>query len=128
MWAYGTTRVVVLSRQPESVSIPSHLDQYVSCSSQQDPGALLSELSTQGFHHAYIDGGTTIQSFLRAGLIDQLILTRVPLLLGQGISLFSSDDDKPCELQHEETIDLGNAGLVTSCYTIVKDKKNKTSS
>lgn len=48
-----------------------------------------------GYIHAkeqyrlYIDGGGTIQSFLREGLIDDLILTTIPIILGDGIPLFS---------------------------------------
>jgi len=35
----------------------------------------------------YIDGGITIQNFLRARLIQRLVITRVPVLIGDGIPL-----------------------------------------
>ncbi|MBM7341765.1 dihydrofolate reductase family protein [Pantoea coffeiphila] len=50
---------------------------------------IIAELNARGFNDLYIDGGATIQSFLNEDLIDQLIITRFPLLLGGGIPLFS---------------------------------------
>jgi dihydrofolate reductase len=41
-----------------------------------------------GHRHLYIDGGRTIQGFLRAGLITELTITVIPILLGSGIKLF----------------------------------------
>ncbi len=41
-----------------------------------------------GFESLYIDGGKTIQGFLQADLIDELIVTEVPILLGGGERLF----------------------------------------
>nr|WP_314422020.1 dihydrofolate reductase family protein [uncultured Erwinia sp.] len=50
---------------------------------------IIAKLNARGFNDLYIDGGATIQSFLNEDLIDQLIITRFPLLLGGGIPLFS---------------------------------------
>jgi len=41
-----------------------------------------------GHTKLYLDGGRTIQSFLREDLVDELILTTIPVLLGGGFSLF----------------------------------------
>lgn len=49
---------------------------------------LVENLNKQGFKHLYIDGGKTIQGFLQQDLIDVLIITTIPVLLGGGISLF----------------------------------------
>lgn len=49
---------------------------------------VLKDIHAQGFHHLYIDGGKTIQSFLAEDLIDQMTITRIPVLLGAGIPLF----------------------------------------
>lgn len=46
-------------------------------------------LNRQGFKHLYIDGGRLIQSCLKAGIMDELIITSVPYLLGEGIPLFT---------------------------------------
>ena len=56
------------------------------------PVQLVSLLESEGYKHLYIDGGKTIQGFLRAGLIDEITITRIPLLLGSGIPLFGALD------------------------------------
>ncbi len=45
-------------------------------------------LSSNGFHHAYVDGGKTIQGFLQHRLINHMTITRIPVLLGEGVPLF----------------------------------------
>jgi dihydrofolate reductase len=84
-WPYGQLPVVVMSRG--GVDIPGELRPTVTSSSQA-PGDLLATLRNKGYRHAYIDGGLTIQSFLSAGLVDEIIMTLIPVLLGNGISLF----------------------------------------
>jgi dihydrofolate reductase len=56
------------------------------------PRELVAQLADKGLFRLYIDGGVTIQRFLRAGLIDRLILSRLPVLIGQGVPLFGSLD------------------------------------
>lgn len=50
---------------------------------------ILDEIHQKGYHHLYIDGGTTIQGFLKEDLIDNLHITTIPILLGGGAPLFS---------------------------------------
>jgi dihydrofolate reductase len=50
------------------------------------------KINDLGFHNIYIDGGQTIQSFLQANLIDEITITTVPVLLGNGIALFGNVD------------------------------------
>ena len=65
----------------------------------------------------YIDGGKTIQSFLNCGLVDELIITRVPVLIGNGIPLFGPlSNDK--RLKHIETQCYKN-GFVQSKYEVI---------
>lgn len=52
------------------------------------PAEVVSQLAARGIQHVYVDGGTTIQGFLQAGLIRRLIITRVPVIIGTGIPLF----------------------------------------
>jgi dihydrofolate reductase len=112
-WAYGDKRIVVMSRHP--FEIPQHVKKSVSASSLE-PTALCAELETLGFQHAYIDGGYTIRQFLKAGLIDRIHLTTVPLILGEGIPLFS--DQGRIELSHVCTKYWSN-GMVQSIYDVV---------
>lgn len=75
-------------------------------------------LAAQGHHRVYIDGGQIIQSFLRAGLIADLVITKVPILLGQGRPLFGPlSSDIP--LVHVDTRSF-QSGLVQSRYRIAR--------
>jgi dihydrofolate reductase len=112
-WPYGKKKVIVLSSRP--VQIPSDLAETAeshSCS----PMELVKILSECGAKHLYIDGGQTIQGFLKTGLIQQIIITRIPILIGNGIPLFGplSEDIK---LQHIETNSFAN-GFVQSRYEV----------
>lgn len=59
---------------------------------------IIDEIHQKGYHHLYIDGGSTVQQFLKEDLIDELIITTIPILLGGGSTLFSST---PSELNFE---------------------------
>ena len=81
-----------------------------------DPREIVAHLDAQGVRHAYVDGGVSIQRFLRAGLIQRLIVTRVPVLIGQGIPRFGAlDADVP--LRHVATRSYAS-GLVQSEYAV----------
>ncbi|SVK54821.1 Dihydrofolate reductase [Acinetobacter baumannii] len=84
-WPYGELPVVVLSTQPAP-----HGAEPVRWMSGE-PASVVARLAEAGCRHLYIDGGQTVQRFLQAGLIDELTITRVPLLLGGGIPLFGVD-------------------------------------
>jgi len=51
---------------------------------------ILNQIHKKGFHRLYIDGGRTIQNFLQADLIDEMIITTIPILLGGGTPLFGA--------------------------------------
>ena len=78
------------------------------------PAALLSYLSDKGFSTIYIDGGKVIQSFLQEDLIDELIITKVPELIGTGIPLFGYLDND-LRFEHIKT-NIYSDGLVKSQY------------
>src|SRR5882762_8985118 len=84
-WPYGDKRVVILSSRPLDLSaaVGGLVEQMAGA-----PAEIVSQLASRGVHHLYVDGGITIQRFLRAGLIRRLIITRVPVLIGEGIPLF----------------------------------------
>jgi len=84
-WPYADTPVIVLSHS--IIQPPKNLQESVSFSSET-PVELASRLSAKGVSHLYIDGGITIANFLAEGLIDEMTLTRIPVILGDGIPLF----------------------------------------
>lgn len=112
-WPYGKKPVVVLSHRP--LDIPKSIAQSVE-SMSCTPAELISRLAARGAKHLYIDGGKTIQGFLNAGLIQRLIITRIPVLIGSGISLFGPLQ-RDIKLRHIETRSF-SAGLVQSEYEV----------
>ena len=79
-----------------------------------EPGELLNYLAGQGFSNIYVDGGKVIQGFLKEDLIDELIISKTPILIGSGIPLFGFlDADLP--FKHIRTETYSN-GLVRSYY------------
>ena len=112
-WPYGDKRVVVLSSRPVELSgVRGGKVEHMAGS----PAQIVSQLAASGAHHLYVDGGITIQGFLRAGLIQRLIITRVPVLIGDGIPLFGTlPRDIP--LRHVGTRQYPS-GLVSSEYRI----------
>jgi len=85
-WPYGGKRVVVLSSKPVDLSaVRGGVVEQMTGS----PAEIAAKLAASGARHAYVDGGITIQRFLRAGLIHRLTITRVPVMIGDGIPLFS---------------------------------------
>ncbi|MCJ8345756.1 dihydrofolate reductase family protein [bacterium] len=49
---------------------------------------ILKDLKNKGYKNLYIDGGVTIQNFLKEDLIDEMVITTIPILLGGGSPLF----------------------------------------
>ena len=81
-----------------------------------DLNILVGKLGGRGYKNLYIDGGETIQSFFKENLIDDMTITWVPVLLGDGIPLFGSLSHE-IKMTHKET-KIFNNGLVQSRYTI----------
>jgi dihydrofolate reductase len=86
-WPHGDTRVVLPSRSADD--LPTSLPAAVSVSSLQPDDRLL-DLAGEGVEHVYVDGGRVVQSLLRDGLVDEMSLTIVPILTGDGVRLFGS--------------------------------------
>jgi dihydrofolate reductase len=116
-WPYGNKRVVVLSTHPVDFStvVGGRVEQMTG-----SPAEIVEKLAATGAHHLYIDGGITIQNFLRAGLIQRLTITRVPVLIGEGIPLFGALS-KDIHLRHLATRHY-KSGLVSSDYEVINEK------
>ena len=113
-WPFGPMRVVVLSSTPVDLAAAGGNVERMGGT----PADVLAQLEASGSKHAYIDGGVTVQRFLSAGLIDRLIVTRVPVLIGEGIPLFGPLP-RDVKLLHVATRTF-KSGLVQSEYEIVR--------
>jgi dihydrofolate reductase len=111
-WPYTPRPVFVLSTNPLAPAPSGAIVERLS----GPPADVIATLAARGFKHLYVDGGATIQGFLRAGLIDRLVISRVPVLIGSGISLFGGlERDIP--LRHVVTR-VYASGLVQSEYAV----------
>lgn len=113
-WYYGNKRVVVLSSRPlDLTKVEGKVEQM-----SGEPAELIAKLEASGTRHVYLDGGVTIQRFLREGLVDRMIITRVPVLIGEGISLFGPLPHD-VRLKHVSTLSF-KGGAVQSEYEVVR--------
>ncbi|MGH8447015.1 MAG: dihydrofolate reductase family protein [Solimonas sp.] len=111
-WPYGDKLVIVLSTRPLARPPAAAVVEAM----RGAPADIAAQLAARGLRHIYVDGGITIQRFLRAGLIQRLIVTRVPVLIGAGIPLFGALPGDVV-LHHVATRTYAS-GLVQSEYAI----------
>ncbi len=112
-WPYGSKPVFVLSRTLKSAELPAG----VVCEFLAgEPAEVAAALDGRGVRHAYVDGGQTITGFLEAGLIQRMVITRIPVLLGAGIPLFGALG-RDLRWIHEGTRTFPS-GLVQSAYRL----------
>ncbi len=90
-WPYDKP-VYVLSTSLNEVPLELKGKVFLVGSKQKDLKTILDDIHKNGHLNLYIDGGRTIQSFLREDLIDELTITTIPVLLGKGIPLFGNLD------------------------------------
>ena len=111
-WAYGSKPVFVLTNRPlPPTPREATVERVVGT-----PTAILETIGKRGLEHVYVDGGITIQQFLAANLIQRLIVTRVPVLIGSGIPLFGPLQ-KDMLLRHVATRTFAG-GLVQTEYEL----------
>lgn len=112
-WPF-TKPVIVLSSRPDDLAAPAG----VACEMMDGtPHEIVARLAGRGMRHLYIDGGVTIQRFLEAGLIQRMTITRIPVLLGTGFSLFGPVPHD-IRLTHVATRTYPS-GMVQSEYVVV---------
>ncbi|NOR57409.1 MAG: dihydrofolate reductase [Sulfurimonas sp.] len=112
-WPYGDKRVIVLTNTLKEV--PSELVGKIelSCDSIEE---LVKNLESEGHKHLYIDGGKTIQSFIDADLLTDITITKIPVIIGEGLPLFGKTKHD-IKLTHIETR-LHDCGFVKSIYKV----------
>ena len=114
-WPYQSKPVVVISKS--LTEVPEKLRDRVRIDASP-PQELVEKLSQEGYKRMYLDGGKVIQSFLRDGLVDDLTLTIIPVLIGEGRPLFGPLQ-KDIKLRLIGTRSWDN-GFVQSKYDLLK--------
>ncbi|MET9695951.1 dihydrofolate reductase family protein [Streptomyces sp. NPDC006529] len=108
-WPYGDKRVAVLSTG--LITDDPRVTVYRSLAE------LLAGLAEQGARKVYVDGGKMIQTFLREGLLDELVITTAPVLIGEGLPLFGAlDRDVDLQLTAAKVLD---AGFMQTTYAVL---------
>jgi dihydrofolate reductase len=117
-WPYAGKRLVVLSGTLTAADVPEELREGVVVHAGPVE-RLAAELREQGVGGVYVDGGQTVRAFLRAGLLDELTVTRVPVLLGEGLPLFGPLG-RDVWLEHLGSRAFGS-GLVQDSYRVRRE-------
>ncbi|MGF6150178.1 dihydrofolate reductase family protein [Pseudomonas fluorescens] len=113
-WFYDRP-VVVLSEQLADSAVPEALTGKLRFSNLK-PRDLMEEMAKQGVRRVYVDGGQLVQSFLREGLIADMVITTVPVLIGAGRPLFGAlEQDIDLKLVSSRCFP---SGLVQSTYRL----------
>ena len=99
-WPYGDTPVLVATHRPLDTDEPS-----VSAVSGTPAELVAGARAVAGDRDVYVDGGVLIQQLVDAGLVDELIVTVIPVDLGEGIPLLAGEEQWAL-LQLEESRDF----------------------
>lgn len=113
LWPYDKS-VLVLSRTLDPADVPSHVSNATTI--VRSVSDALAVGRQRGWDRVYVDGGATIRAFFDAGAIHDMIITRIPVLLGAGLPLFGTSSGD-VHLQHLETRSFPS-GLVQSRYEV----------
>jgi dihydrofolate reductase len=110
-WPYSGKRLIVLSNSLNQIIPEAQLY-------SGDLVNLVLQLHDEGIQHIWIDGGTIISQFLRLNLVDEMTLSIIPILLGEGIPLFEVKKELPCRLISAQSY---RSGLVQGHYELIKE-------
>lgn len=113
-WFYGKTPVFVLSGRDLDDLPEGGVVERLS----GEPTDIYAELESRGYGHLYVDGGITVQRFLDAGLIDSMTVSRLPVLIGEGIPLFGPTS-RDIRLDLEKVAEFPS-GMVQCVYSVRK--------
>ena len=115
-WFYNRPVLVLSSKLAKRV-VPAELDGKVRFTGKS-PNEAMAMLEAEGCRRVYVDGGRVIQSFLGLGMVSDMVITRVPILLGTGRPLFGAMQ-RDIALTHCGTRSFPS-GLVQSSYTVTQ--------
>lgn len=118
-WYYGNKPVIVLTHRPldQRAKLPPTVE-----TMSGEPSEIKVRLAERGLHRLYVDGGQTIQAFLRAGLVDEITVSRLPILIGRGIPLFGPLPGD-LHLRHVGTRTFPG-GMIQSAYEVARGPPN----
>lgn len=115
-WVYTNKKVFIMSNKIKTEDIPERLRDKVEISNLS-PRKIITVLREKGCQEIYVDGGKVIQSFLKEDLVDELIITQIPILLGDGIPLFGKlNREIKLELVENQSF---KSGLIQNRYKII---------
>jgi len=114
-WPYDRP-VLVLSRRLAGTPVPDRLRGKVRFADLAPPEAMR-VLAQEGARRVYVDGGQVVQAFLCAGLVEDMVITTVPVLIGSGRPLFGAlPADRDLSLVASRSFP---SGLVQSTYRVL---------
>lgn len=115
IWPYKDKKVIVVSKSIKKLPAIENANLQLV---RGDTSDVFNQLKQSGYQKIYLDGGKLIQSFLRDNLIDELIISKIPVLIGDGIPLFGKlDNDIKLEVLHSQAF---KNGLVQTHYKVAK--------
>lgn len=115
MWPYDDKKIIVLSNR--DITIPDDYKDKVSAFAGF-PDQIVEHAKSLGHDNLYIDGGIVVQQFLSAGLVDKIVITIIPILIGEGISLFGPLNEN-IKLETVKADKFDN-GIVQLHYDVIK--------
>ena len=83
------------------------------------PKQIIQEIARRGWKKVYVDGGEVIRQFLRAGLVESMVISRVPVLIGRGVRLFGGMEGD-VKWVHEG-MRSWESGVVQNRYRVLRD-------
>lgn len=113
-WPYPKP-VVVMSKTLVPGDVPERVKDKIRLTTLE-PADLMRSLGEEGWSRAYVDGGSVIQSFVRCGLIEDFVLTTIPILIGNGVRLFG-EVDRDIDLELTDTKSF-RSGFVQTHYRV----------
>jgi len=111
-WAYGETPTIVLSHRPLPID-RANIELYAG-----DLQTLVEEKLKPAYQNAWVVGGALLaKDFIRAGLANEIRMTVLPILLGDGLLFFDQlGQERPLHLKE---VTAYKNGMVELWYELI---------